>query len=57
LVGLTITDTRISIINNEETMSKKDVRRIFSTEELNGFFDAVESLKKYRRADLEDDQK
>ena len=38
-------------------MSKKDVRRIFSTEELNGFFDAVESLKKYRRADLEDDQK
>lgn len=29
---------------------------MFTDKELNGFFDAVESLKKYRRADLEDDK-
>lgn len=29
---------------------------MFSKKELNGFFEAVESLKKYRRADLEDEK-
>ncbi|UYW01894.1 hypothetical protein K5I29_02970 [Flavobacterium agricola] len=29
---------------------------MYTEKQLNGFFDAVESLKKYRRADLEDDR-